>query len=99
MQASSVPYKFADIWGSSAAGSYINNPIPSIGTGSNATQSLGFPPITASPVASGGIPPIIGDFNGALYYVTAWLQWLQGGGPVIWDSTFSTNIGGYPKGA
>lgn len=100
MELSGIPYKFSAIWGSSAGGSYITNPIPTSGSEpQNATQAAGFPPITSIPITSGGIPPDITDFNGAYYYVTAWANWQQAGGPIQYDSAFSTAFGGYPRGA
>lgn len=100
MQSSQIPYKFQEIWAAAAGVGYITSPIPDTSTGANASQHLGFPPITATPIGSGGIPPNIGDFNGAFQYVTKWLQWVQAGGGIVpYDSTLQTNIGGYPKGA
>ena len=99
MLLSSVPYKFSVPWGSSATTGYITSPIPATASGGNASQALGFPPDTAAPVGSGGIPPDIADFNGFGSYVTTWLQWIQAGGPMQYDAAFSTAIGGYPKGA
>ena len=99
MLVSSIPYKFAEPWANAAGGSYITNPIPDTGVGGAASQSLGFPPITATPIGVGGIPPNISDFNGVLSYLSLWARWLQAGGPVFYDATFSTNTGGYPNGA
>ncbi len=59
----------------------------------------GFPPLTFTPVASGGIPPFGQDMNGILYSTTSWTRWQASGGTVPYDSTFSAAIGGYPKGA
>jgi hypothetical protein len=98
MLASGLPYKFATPWAVDATTGYLTAAIPATATGAAASQQLGFPPITAAPVVSGGVPPNIADFNGFGYYVTAWLQWLQAGGPVQYDGTFATAIGGYPKG-
>lgn len=99
MQASDVPYKFQEIWAAAAVAGYVTTPIPDTAAGGSASQSLGFPPVTAQPVGSGGIPPDIADFNGILQYATAWSQWFQAGAPVRYDATFQTNIGGYPEGA
>jgi hypothetical protein len=60
---------------------------------------LGFPPITSQPEGSGGIPPAIGDVNGALKALSGIAQWFQVGAPIFWDSAFCTAIGGYPQGA
>ncbi|MFY1903858.1 hypothetical protein ACOTBZ_29635 [Achromobacter xylosoxidans] len=59
----------------------------------------GFPPLTMTPLAAGGIPPRGQDFNGILYFLSAATRWQQAGGSYSFDSTFATAIGGYPKGA
>src|ERR1019366_10052358 len=64
-----------------------------------ASQSLGFPPATSVQPGAGGQAPNIADINGGLNYETLWSQWQQAGGPVGYDATFSTAIGGYPIGA
>lgn len=100
MEVSNIPYKFAEPWAKNATSSYITTPIPEFtSSGTVASQDLGFPPATATPIGAGGVPPAIGDFNGVLQYITLWLQWLQGGGPVSYDAGYSASIGGYPKGA
>ena len=99
MLVSSIPYKFGEPWATGAASGYINTiPVTTSVTGA-ASQTLGFPPATDTPSGAGGVPPSIKDFNGVLQYETAWSQWHQAGGPISYDSTFSTAIGGYPKGA
>ena len=99
MEASQIPYKFATPWGADATSGYVTAAIPATASGGAASQQLGFPPITAQPTGSGGIPPNIADINGLGLYATLWAQWQQAGGPVIYDATFATAIGGYPKGA
>ncbi len=99
MLLASVPYKFSTPWGASAGSSYLTSPIPATTVGAAASQALGFPPITAAPTGSGGVPPNVADFNGGLNYATLWAQWLQAGGPITYDATFSAAIGGYPMGA
>lgn len=59
----------------------------------------GFPPQCFDPVGAGGTPPWGADFNGLLNQMSAWTRWQAAGGPVPYDGTFSTDIGGYPKGA
>lgn len=59
----------------------------------------GFPPLTRTPISSGGVPPNGLEMNGILYLLSAGIWWLQAGGSAQWDSTFSTAIGGYPLGA
>lgn len=99
MQDSDLPYKFATIWGASATSGYLTAVIPPTATGASASQVLGFPPITSVDPGAGGIPPDIADFNGVLQYLSAWDRWAQAGGPIYFDGSFSTAIGGYPKGA
>lgn len=99
MQASDIPYKFAQIWAAAAAAGYVTDPIPETITGAAASQELGFPPITAEPIGSGGVPPDIADFNGMFSYLSGWANWFQAGAPVRYDATFQSDIGGYPEGA
>ena len=98
MQQSDLPARFPIPFGNSAGASYIR-PIPTdpaTPTGSDAPASLteGFPPETFLPESSGGIPPNGKDFNGILNQITAGLRWLAAGGAAIFNSDFSTAIGG-----
>jgi len=68
-------------------------------TPGRASLTTGFPPLTLTPRAAGGIPPFGQDMNGILYAATAWNRWQAAGGPVSYDAAFATAIGGYPKGA
>lgn len=102
MDSSAIPPKFPIVWGNSAGSAYIRS-IPEasqIGV-TNCAASLtdGFPPLTFTPSSAGGCPPFGQDFNGILKQITQWSQWVQASGPVFYDSSFSTSIGGYPKGA
>lgn len=99
MLLASIPYKFQYVWGQGALGGFVTDPIPATTAAPAASQNLGFPPATSVPIAGGGTPPNINDFNGAYKYVTEWLQWLQAGGPIQYDATLQTNISGYPKGS
>lgn len=96
MQASDIPYKFSVGPGSSADPSFLTDPVPATASGAVASQALLFPPATAQVT---GTPPTIQDMNGLLFYSLAWANWMQAGGPVAWDATFSSDFGGYPKGA
>jgi len=102
MQSSNVPSKIQIPFANSAGSSYKNT-IPQasqIGiTNGKASLNDGFPPLTFQPISSGGVPPFGADFNGILYEITAIQQWQEAGGMFPYDSTFSTTIGGYPKGA
>lgn len=64
-----------------------------------ASFTTGFPPLTMTPVAAGGVPPFGQDMNGVLFDATAWARWQSAGGMVQYDSSFSTAVGGYPLGA
>lgn len=102
MQSSSIPAKIPVPFGAGATSGYIRTvPVPSqISTDPGAASFTdGFPPLTFLPVSAGGIPPDGRDINGILNEITAWLQWMNAGGPVGYDSAFSAAIGGYPKGA
>lgn len=90
-----LPIPFADTG--------IKNAIPEasqIGiTPGAASLTDGFPPLNFLPVAAGGIPPFGSDMNGILFEISAWIRWLNAGGPIPYDAVFSANIGGYMKGA
>lgn len=66
-----------------------------------ASLNDGFPPLTFTPVAAGGVPPAGGDFNGVLNLITASIRWAHGGGRYAFSSTFAAdaNVSGYPAGA
>lgn len=84
------------------SGSKNTIPVPSqIGvTPGAASYTDGFPPLTMTPLASGGVPPFGQDFNGVLYEITKAMQWQQAmAGAYAYDSAFATAVGGYPLGA
>lgn len=64
-----------------------------------ASLTDGFPPLTFTPVAAGGIPPSGKDFNGLFNLLSANTRWANAGGFYKYDATFSTAVGGYPNGA
>lgn len=66
-----------------------------------ASLTDGFPPLTRTPVASGGIPPSGLDMNGILFEATAISRWNNAGAGYVYDATFAadSDVGGYPKGA
>ena len=45
-----------------------------------ATYNAGFPQVTMTPKASGGLPPFGRDMNGILFDITPILQFMQAGG-------------------
>ena len=99
MQASNIPTKFPIIFASSAAGGTIRTVPNTTSTPGAASFTNGFPELNFEPEGSGGIPPFGQDFNGLLKVYSAWLQWQQAGGPIPYDATFQSAVGGYPKGA
>ena len=66
-----------------------------------ASLTDGFPPLTLTPKAAGGVPPFGQDMNGILYAVSAVVRWANAGAGYVYDSAFATNanVSGYPKGA
>jgi hypothetical protein len=99
MLSSSAPTKTTVPFANSGSRNVI--PIASqIGiTDGAASYTDGFPPLTATDPTAGGVAPAQQDFNGILYTVTQRLQWADAGGVPLYDSSFSTAVGGYPKGA
>ena len=99
MQLSNAPQKILVPFAN--AGTKNTIPVPSqIGiTPGAASFSDGFPPLTMTPVASGGVPPYGADFNGILNAITQVQMYQSGGGMWQYDATWSTDNGGYPKGA
>lgn len=99
MQATNAPSKSAVPFAESGSKNTI--PVASqIGVQPGlASFTDGFPPLTMTPLAAGGIPPRGQDFNGILYFLSAAARWQQAGGSYSYDSAFATAIGGYPKGA
>jgi len=70
-------------------------------TAGAASLTDGFPPLTRTPIAAGGVPPSGLDMNGILFKLSAILRWANAGGGYAYDAAFATdpNVGGYPKGA
>ena len=99
MLLSSIPAKIVEAFAVNGTKNTI--PVASqIGiTPGAASFNDGFPPLTATPLAAGGVPPSVGDMNGVLFDISAWAAWMSAGGTVQYDSTFSAAIGGYPKNA
>lgn len=101
MQSTDIPARFPKPFAAGAGGSYIRAiPVEHVNaTSTDAPASLtdGFPPETFTAIAAGGIPPNGKDFNGLLNQITAWARWQAAGVPALYNSTFATAIGGYPK--
>lgn len=64
-----------------------------------ASLTDGFPSLTMTPLAAGGVPPYGADTNGILNWLSQICQWSNAGGVYPYNAAFSTAIGGYPKGA
>ncbi|MFY2587434.1 gp53-like domain-containing protein [Achromobacter xylosoxidans] len=99
MQASNAPSKSAVPFAQSGTKNTI--PVASqIGvTPGAASFTDGFPPLTMTPLAAGGVPPYGADFNGILNFLSAAMRWGQAGAGYSYDAAFSAAIGGYPKGS
>ena len=65
----------------------------------DATWAEGFPPITMTPMESGGLPPKGLDFNGVFYSLSEHLFHIEKGSRYQFDAAFASLIDGYPKGA
>lgn len=95
-----VPAKFPVAFASAApAGGIRQIPTTPGSVPGAAALTTGFPPLTFIQPSVGGIPPDGRDVNGILNRLSLWDQWTQAGGPVLYDSSFATSIGGYPRGA
>lgn len=68
-------------------------------TAGRASYSDGFPPLTRTPLAAGGVPPFGTDFNGVFNDITAAIRWSQSGAGYPFNADFNSAIAGYPKGA
>lgn len=67
--------------------------------GNAASYTDGFPPLTMTPIASGGIPPAGPDMNGILFALSDAIRYQQAGGSFVFDQTFANAVGGYPLGS
>lgn len=71
-----------------------NNP-----SSGDASQNLGFPPVTEEDINAGGIPPTRQDFNGLGYMTSSHNFYNQNGSFYTFSPEVSAAIGGYPNGA
>ncbi len=85
--------------GFAAAGSKNTIPVASSPTPGLASFNDGFPPLTRTPISSGGIPPSGLDMNGILFDATDPLAQMSKGGWFTYNSAYATAIGGYAVGA
>jgi len=74
--------------------------LPSTPAGGNTASYInGFPPITMVQKNAGGLPPKGQDMNQILYELSNLSRWASSGAINSFDSSFSTGVAGYPKGA
>lgn len=101
MLLASAPAQLVLPWGNGDSSKTNPIPVPSqIGvTPGAASWTDGFPPLCATPVTSGGVPPAKADMNGGLFQMSAIDVWMCAGGGFPYNSAFSTAIGGYPLGS
>jgi hypothetical protein len=99
MHSSDIPARFPTAFGASADAGLIRTVPATSADPFAASLALGFPPATFTDPSAGGKNPDGRDFNGILRAITQWNRWQQSGGPALYDSTFSGQIGGYPAGA
>ena len=99
MQLTSAPAKLVEAF--AAGGNYNVIPVPSqiAITPGAASWTDGFPPLTMTAVAAGGVPPSGLDFNGIFNALSQLAIWFNAGAGFGYDPTFSSTVGGYPKGA
>lgn len=106
MQLSQAPAKIVEAFAINAApsGGYGGKrtvPVPSQTgvTPGAASFNDGFPPLTMTPILSGGVVMSGLDMNGALNQISAPAWWANSGAGWLFDSVFAAAVGGYPKGA
>lgn len=99
MQLTNAPSKLVEAFAVNGTKNTIPVPSQIPITPGAASYNDGFPPLTGTPVTSGGIPPSLLDMNGALFGISAPIVWACAGAGYPYDSVFSAAIGGYPKGS
>ncbi|XKM12646.1 hypothetical protein RCS94_06365 [Orbaceae bacterium ac157xtp] len=85
------------------AGNTWKYPIPQSKSASDepnkASYEVGFPAITMTDIAAGGIPFFGQDVNGVLNDITTAIRYMQAGNFSKYDTAFANAIGGYSVGA
>ena len=99
MELSSAPSKLTVPFANAGSANIIPVPSQIPTTPGAASYTDGFPPLTMTPIASGGVPPSGLDMNGILRAATALDVWQSAGAGFPFDGTWSTAAGGYPQGA
>lgn len=67
-------------------------------TAGRASYHIGFPPLTMTPIAGGGVPPFGQDVNGILFAATAHNFYVQSGQLFLYNSAVASSLGGYAVG-
>lgn len=94
-----TPTKIVDAFGHNAGPDFINAIPETTATPGAASWDQGFPPLTMTAPAAGGIPPFGQDMNGVLNQVTGLLAAFSAGQLQAYDSAYATAISGYALGA
>jgi hypothetical protein len=94
-----IPTKFGIPFAGGASAPYVRVIPEASQPGGAASLTDGFPPPNFLAIGAGGIPPFGADMNGILRRITQWSRWAEAGGAMRYDSSFQTEIGGYPQGA
>lgn len=97
MNNSSPPVKIYTAFAQSASPGYITAVPQTTSTPGQFSWTLGSGPETFLAPGSGGTPPLGDSFNGLMNQITDNIRWNTAGQIFPYDSTYSTNIGGYPK--
>lgn len=90
------PTVIPQIWSAGGQHTSIQNTTTESG---RASFQNGFPQETSTPIASGGVPPKRQDFNAMGYIPMSHNFFAQNGGLYTFNTSVSSAIGGYPKGA
>lgn len=99
MQLSNAPSKIVEAFAVNGSKNTIPVPTQIPITPGAASFNDGFPPLTMTPLTSGGVVMSGLDMNGILNMATAVDNWMSAGAGFKYDSVFSASIGGYPNGA
>lgn len=94
-----TPTKIVDAFGHNAGPDFINAIPETTAVPGAASYDQGFPPLTMTAPAAGGIPPFGQDMNGVLNQITGLLAAFSAGQLQAYDGAYATAIGGYALGA
>lgn len=97
MKSTDAPGKQPVPFGSNGPREPITATTP-VGT-NQASYDQGFPPITMTLKSAGGLPPKGQDMNQILFEQSSFNRYFAAGGGYVYDSAFSTAVGGYPLSA